>query len=67
MDDGLGHNDVVYRYANGYNAGDTYLQGLGWLGTGTPPGGPVLDVGEAIFYQNAQSAQSHWVKSFTIN
>lgn len=59
--------DLVYRYSGGYNAGDTFVNGLGWLGTGTPPGGPVLDVGEGIFYQNKQAAQSHWVKSFTIN
>jgi len=66
-DDGAGHSDQVYRYNNGYNDGDTFVTGAGWLGTGTPPGGPVLDVAEGIFYNNAQSTQTTWVKSFTIN
>lgn len=65
QDNGAGKNDLVYRYNNGYNAGDTYVNGLGWLGTATS-NGPVLNVAEGIFYQNAQSAAVHWVKSFTI-
>jgi len=59
--------DFVYRFNNGYNDGDTFVTDVGWVGTGTPPGGPVLDVGEGIFYQNAQGTQTHYVKSFTIN
>jgi len=66
-DNGAGLQDFVYRYNNGYNDGDTYVDPVGWLGTGTPPGGPVLDVGEAIFYNNKQTTETRWVKSFTIN
>jgi len=59
-----GNNDFVYRYNNGYNNGDTFISPVGWIGTGDT-NGPVLNVGEAVFYQNA-NATVNWVKSFTI-
>lgn len=66
QDDGAGKNDLVYRYNNGYNNGDTYVGGLGWVGTGPDANGPVLNVAEGIFYQNAQTAPVTWTKTFTI-
>ena len=42
------------RYNNGYNSGDTYITGIGWIGT-ADTNGPVLNVGEGIFYQNADA------------
>jgi len=67
QDNGSGKNDLVYRYgATGYGEVDTFVAGAGWLGTGPDGNGPVLDVGEAVFYDNAQTAAVNWVKSFTI-
>jgi hypothetical protein len=55
--------DLVYRYNNGYDNGNTYVPGTGWLPD--YPNGPVLDVGEAVFYQN-NNAATNWTQNFTI-
>ena len=44
----------------------TSISPVGWLGTDAPDAnGPVLNVGEGIFYHNA-NATVNWVQSFTI-
>ncbi len=69
QDDGNGRNDLVYRWiSGGYADPSTYVGGLGWVGSDSPTfDGPVLDLAEACFYNNTQTAPVHYVKHFTIN
>lgn len=60
--------DVVYRYdaTAGYNAGTSYIPGYGWFDSlGSTTNGPVLNVGEGVFYKNA-NATVNWTQGFTI-
>jgi hypothetical protein len=70
-----GANDQVYRYGSvnnpaGYDNGATYYNVpgtfVGWFDSyGTSSNGPTLNVGEAVFYKNA-NATVNWTKVFTI-
>ena len=65
-------SDIVYRFNAGTFTLITYFKGYGWFdpsapgGTGGDPKGPVLDVGEGVWYYNANPAAIDWKQAFTV-
>jgi len=67
-------SDIVYRYASDTGVFNpiTYFNGYGWFdsgfpgGTGGDPKGPKLNVGEGVWYYNANPAAIDWKQAFTV-
>jgi len=70
-------SDLVYRFSptagaqGALNNIITFIGGYGWfddaVGGGGPTNGPVLNVGEGVFYFNSQTNTNTWTQNFTIN
>lgn len=63
--------DTVYVFDNavqGYKDASTYIDGLGWLGPDSDPGGPLVPVATGFFIQKGPTAvKTSWTRTFSVN